>query len=119
MSKSRPARGNMVIAGAAGVADYQQLPAQTGLAGTMGLAKDYGLSHSLVHTFHKGLAPRVGFSWRPFATQTAVLRGGYGLFFARQLFKNCPHAVDNTLPFVLQNTSARITAYPVSLTPSA
>jgi hypothetical protein len=116
MSNFIPDLGKIVISSSNGVANYNDLLTNTGLTNTMALAKDAGLSRSLVHTFNKGFAPRVGFAWRPLDSHSTVLRGGYGIFYAGQLLNNVRNALDNTFPFVLANTCNRVASDPAALT---
>ena len=42
-----------------------------------------GLDTSFVPVDNNNLAPRVGFAWNPLSNRSLVLRGGYGMFYAR------------------------------------
>jgi len=44
-------------------------------------AKEMGFPERLFNTDKNNFAPRIGFAYRPFATSTFVIRGGYGIFF--------------------------------------
>ena len=44
----------------------------------------YTDNDKLTQSNHANLAPRVGFAWRPLATDKFVIRGGYGLFYDLQ-----------------------------------
>lgn len=35
----------------------------------------------LIRADRNNIAPRIGFAWRPFATSTMVVRGGYGIYY--------------------------------------
>jgi hypothetical protein len=49
------------------------------------VARDAG--GDLVHPDKHGLAPRVGFSWRPFAASSMVVRGGYGVYYNTSVYQ--------------------------------
>ena len=66
------------------------VPSQKGLSAVNALfpsnlipvvtAQDAGFSKSLFNTDKNNFAPRFGFSYRPLATATFVVRGGYGIY---------------------------------------
>ncbi len=61
-----------------------------------------------IHLDRNNLAPRFGFSWDPFKNNKTVVRGGYGLFYAR--------TQNSTISNLLTNNGERIVSY--SFTPT-
>ena len=47
------------------------------------LAHRFGLDTSSVPTDNNNFAPRLGFAWTPLRNQLLLVRGGYGIFYAR------------------------------------
>jgi hypothetical protein len=80
MSNFVPGIGKTILASASTVSNLDSLLATAGLTGQVGLAADYGLPRSLVHTNYGSIAPRVGFAWRLFGNNRTVLRSGFGIF---------------------------------------
>lgn len=94
-----PSIGKIVIPSAQSVPNLNQLLQQSGLAGLVVPASQYGLPSSLVNTNYDNFAPRFGFAWR--ATGKTVLRGGYGVFYAGTLMENIRVQLGAQFPFAL------------------
>jgi hypothetical protein len=45
------------------------------------------IGDGLIHPDRNGLAPRVGFSWRPFGASATVVRGGYGIYYDTSVYQ--------------------------------
>ena len=48
-------------------------------------ASEAGIPEALRYTYKKDFGPRVGFAWRPYATDKMVIRGGWGRFIEQPL----------------------------------
>jgi hypothetical protein len=48
-------------------------------------AAQAGIPEELRYTYKKDFGPRIGFAWRPYATDKTVLRGGWGRFIEQPL----------------------------------
>src|SRR5262249_37106370 len=46
-----------------------------------------GFADSLVNPDKNNFAPRVAFSWRPFAASSMVIRGGYGVYHDTSIYQ--------------------------------
>ena len=116
MTNFIPEFGKIVIASDATLRDFQKLLADTGLTNLVALAKDYNLPRSLVYTYYKGFAPRMGFAWRPGKSLKTVIRGGYGIFYSGQLLNDIRNGLDNVFPFVQAANYSRLASDPNALT---
>ena len=76
-------------------------------AGKVGVARNLGLPDSLVYTRYGDIAPRVGFAWRPFGGNRAVVRGGYGIFYGNEVINPIRNSLANVFPFVISQTVTR------------
>ncbi len=79
-------------------------------------AKDAGLPPALVYTRWNNLAPRLGFAWRPFGGNRAVVRGGYGIFYGSTLQNPIRNQIANAFPFAVSQTINRNANQPNFLT---
>ena len=80
-------------------------------------AQQAGIPSSLVYPDYKDFAPRLGFAWRPFGGNRAVVRGGYGIFYGvAGLWVNMYNALGAVFPFSLSQTVNRNAANPSYLT---
>src|SRR5260370_12408780 len=61
-----PSLGKIVIAGTGGLANFNDLIQQSGMAQYIAMASDVGLPPSLVTTNYRNFAPRFAFASRPF-----------------------------------------------------
>jgi hypothetical protein len=61
------------------------------------------IQNSLVPQDKKDFAPRIGFSWRPFATDRFVVRAGYGIFYETYMryYDQVQNYDDNSLQTLL------------------
>src|SRR6266478_448215 len=73
-----------------------------------------GLDTSFVPLDANNFAPRLGFAWTPLRGQRLVVRGGYGLFFARlqDVIAGRAHAQNGVSVQTRRFTGASIPAYP-------
>ena len=76
-----------------------------------------GLDTSFVPLDANNFAPRLGFAWTPLRGQRLVVRGGYGLFFARlqDVIAGRAHAQNGVSVQTRTFTGASIPAYPNTL----
>jgi len=76
-----------------------------------------GLDTSFVPLDANNFAPRLGFAWTPLRGQRLVIRGGYGLFFARlqDVILGRAHAQNGVSVETRTFTGASIPAYPNTL----
>jgi hypothetical protein len=72
------------------------------------------LDTSFVPLDANNFAPRLGFAWTPLRSQRLVIRGGYGLFFARlqDIIAGRTHAQNGVSVETRTFTGASIPAYP-------
>jgi hypothetical protein len=99
-----PEAGKMVLASDKTVPNLQQIVAQAGVTGELGLAKDYGYPASLVYPPYKCFAPRIGFAWRPVGGVRTVLRGGYGIFYGGNVWNPIRKDLGDVFPFSYEET---------------
>jgi len=53
---------------------------------------------SLLHSDHRGFAPRVGISWRPINGSTLIIRTGYGTYFNTSIYLSSVEALSQQAP---------------------
>ncbi len=111
-----PQLEKLIVADDRTVPNLQAQIAQAGLDGKVGLARDYGLPRGLAYSKKTNFAPRLGFAWRPWGGSRAVIRGGYGIFYAGSA--NDPIRLDlgNVFPFAGVETYNRNASKPDLLT---
>jgi len=75
------------------------------------------LDTSFVPLDANNFAPRLGFAWNPLRSQRLIVRGGYGLFFARlqDIIAGRTHAQNGVSVETRTFTGASIPAYPNTL----
>jgi TonB-dependent Receptor Plug Domain. len=112
-----PQLGKIVIAGTGGIANFNDLIQQTGMAQYITFASSVGLPQSIVKTNYKDFAPRFGFAWRPFGNNRSVVRGGYGIFYGTDSLYRYD-GLSNTYPFAVIQTFSPVTSNPLALTVS-
>ncbi len=100
-----PATGNFVIRSQGG-----QISQDAANSAALGLypyvkSEDIGWGSTMLTTDKKDFGPRFGFAYRPFAGDSTVLRGGYGIFY-------------NFVPFYIGPNQLMSSNYPFSLTQS-
>ncbi len=107
-----PSLGKVILSNPQAVPDLDQRAAAAGLAGYVGVAPDYGLPASLIHTNYHDFAPRIGFAWRPNGGSTTVFRGGYGVYYAGNEWNPIRNDMANIYPLVVSQTFTRVTSNP-------
>lgn len=80
------------------------------------LAKDSGLSESLVTSDKNNVSPRFGFALRLDKEGKTVVRGGYGLFYADAILTPIRQNLGNNFPISFSQTFNRVTNNLASLT---
>lgn len=111
-----PELGKVVIADGSTVPDLAQRISAAGLTGLVTTAGAAGLPRSLVYGDDRDFAPRFGFSARPFAKKNAVVRGGYGIYYADSLQNPILNSLSNVYPFTVSQTFSRVSSQPAALT---
>ncbi len=104
LSNFIPELGKLIIADDRNTPDLAKNIADAGLTGLVGLARDYDLPRSLVYTNYKNFAPRFGFAWRPSGHGRAVVRGGYGIYYAGMMLDGVKQDMGEIFPFSLSET---------------
>lgn len=110
-----PELGKIVIAGKGGVANFDNLIQQSGMAQYIAMASDVGYPETLVRTNYRNLAPRFGLAWRPFGDARTVIRSGYGIFYGTDSL-NRYNAMSQTYPFIVTQSYSASTSNPLLLT---
>lgn len=116
LSKFMPEIGKLVVASSAGVQNFDQLIANSSLAGLVVQAKDVGLPAALSFTRYTDFAPRVGLAWRPFGGEKTVFRSGYGIFYGNTQFEPLRIDLSSLYPFSITENYTRVTTNPAGLT---
>ena len=63
-------------------------------------------THSLIHPFRDGWAPRVGFTWK--AAKNTVVRGGYGINYNTSVYGNFIQDLAYQRPFAIANNNTQV-----------
>ena len=115
MSGFEPSLGKIILADDKAVPNLPQLLASAGMTSIVGVARDYGLPPSLVHTPYTNFAPRFGFAWRPFGGNMTVVRGGYGIFNSQSQTNGQTLNMSNVFPWAITQTVSRVANNPGAL----
>jgi hypothetical protein len=62
------------------------------------------LPRSLVRGDPNNLAPRVGFAWQPFRSDSTIIRGGYSIFYNESIYQQLAFDMANQPPFAEAQT---------------
>ncbi len=101
-----PSIGKVILSSANSVPNLAAITAAAGDSAYIGLASDYNLPPSLIHTNYGGVSPRVGFALRPLNNDRLVLRGGYGLFYTGTRLSAIRTDLAGQFPFSISSTVA-------------
>lgn len=91
-------------------ANYQELLERTGLSSVITTASQAGRPRSVVSTDWNNFSPRMGFAYR--ATNSTVIRGGYGIFLAGDILNNLRNNLSNQFPFAVVQNFVGVAARP-------
>jgi hypothetical protein len=116
MTNFLPQYGQVAVANPANVPNYAQNLAIGSIGKLVVPASTYILPDSMIYTNYNGVAPRVGFAWRPFGSQKTVIRGGYGIFYTGMALNTLRNDLDNVFPVVIAPSFSRVTSDPNVLT---
>jgi hypothetical protein len=77
---------------------------------------DPDLPPTLMRTDHNNLAPRLGFTWRPWDQERWVVRGGYGIFYTNSAQNGVRILLANNYPYSNSQNFSRSTSNPLAFT---
>ncbi len=70
---------------------------------------------SLVRPDKRGIAPRIGISWRPIPASTLVVRTGYGIYYDTSVYVTATEAMATQAPFATSVSQANSSTCPLTL----
>jgi hypothetical protein len=82
---------------------------------SVALAGQSGLPTSLVHSEKANFSPRFGYSYRPFAKRSLILRGGYSIFFSGSPYGTIASSMAAQPPFATTATLSTSVTNPLTL----
>ncbi|MFB3830104.1 MAG: hypothetical protein ACE15B_25275, partial [Bryobacteraceae bacterium] len=110
-----PGIGRLILGDDRGIPDLAARAAEVGLSNRVGVARDYGVPAKLIYANYRRFAPRAGFAWRPYGGNRAVVRGGYGIFYASSMLDPIRTTLTKMFPLTVSQTYSKPSTNPLNL----